>query len=202
PDLANMAFVESMFIWDVQSKVGAAGMWQFMPKTAMTYGLRVDKYVDERLEPFLAARAATRLLKHNYEVLGTWPLAINAYNSGRGSLLKAVETVGSKSIAEIILNYRGGIYGFASRNFYPSFLAILRIQENPEKYFGPLAQEEAEYPNYLELKKDQSLQEISKELHIPLKQLKELNRHYKANVLEKGLPIPAGYRIRIPIKSS
>lgn len=135
-EISRLAFVESLFNERAFSKAGAAGLWQFMPGTARHY-MTVNHQIDERYNPLVATRGAARLLLKNYNLLGTWPLAINAYNSGPANLQKAISAVGTRDIATIIRGYKGGSYAFASRNFYPSFLAALEIYENQEKYFGP-----------------------------------------------------------------
>ena len=81
PELAALPHVESSFDPTAYSKVGAAGLWQFMPATGRRY-LRIDDAVDERLDPFRATEAAAQLLDFNYRFLGSWPLALTAYNHG------------------------------------------------------------------------------------------------------------------------
>ena len=82
PILSRLPFVESMFVSRAQSKVGAVGAWQFMPATARLY-LQMNPAVDSRVDTILAAEGAARMLRHDYEVLRTWPLALTAYNHGR-----------------------------------------------------------------------------------------------------------------------
>src|SRR6185436_16598117 len=80
-EITRLAFVESMFRERALSKVAAAGLWQFMSGSAKKY-MTVDPNLDERYDPVVATHGAARLLLRNYDLLGTWPLAINAYNSG------------------------------------------------------------------------------------------------------------------------
>lgn len=126
--MTRIAFVESMFNMKARSKVGASGIWQFMPATARQY-LVINRLIDERLSPLKATRAAARLLRDNYEALGTWPLAITAYNHGTNGMKGAVRKVGSQDIGEIIRSYQSPSFGFASRNFYSEFLAASRSFE-------------------------------------------------------------------------
>jgi membrane-bound lytic murein transglycosylase D len=86
-ELIGVAFVESMFIVSARSKVGAAGIWQFMPYTGREY-MHINAVVDERWDPFLATESAARYLKQAKQELGTWPLAITSYNYGRGGMRK------------------------------------------------------------------------------------------------------------------
>ena len=132
-----MPHVESSFNPAAYSKVGAAGLWQFMPSTAKRF-MRVDSLVDERLDPYSATEAAANLMLYNYRLLGTWPLAVTAYNHGPGGLRRAQEQLGTSDIAVIVKRYQGATFGFASRNFYVSFLAALEVDRNAEKYFGPI----------------------------------------------------------------
>jgi hypothetical protein len=99
--------------------------------------LQVSRRVDERLDPLKSARAAAKLLKDNYEALGTWPLAITAYNHGRGGMLRAKKAHGS-DLPTIINEYRGPVFGYASMNFYAEFLAAAAVYERRADYFGPL----------------------------------------------------------------
>ena len=82
-EIAALPHVESSFNPEAYSKVGAAGLWQFMPSTAKRF-MRVDGIVDERLDPYSATEAAANLMLYNYRLLGSWPLTVTAYNHGPG----------------------------------------------------------------------------------------------------------------------
>lgn len=127
-DLTRLAFVESMFNLRALSKVGASGIWQFMPETARKF-MRVDPYIDERSNPLKATRGASLLLQENYRNLGSWPLAITAYNHGTSSLQKAVKTLKTTDFETIVKSYEAPSFGFASRNFYGEFLAARNIYD-------------------------------------------------------------------------
>lgn len=152
PEITRLVFVESLFHERAQSKVGAAGLWQFMKDTGKKY-LVIDRYVDERYDPVIATDAAARLLRHNYELLGSWPLAINAYNSGPANLQKAMSQLGTREIGPIVSKFRSDSYGFASRNFYPSFLAVTEVFENYRYYFGDVVRDEPLQFDQIELPK-------------------------------------------------
>ena len=124
--LAALPMVESSFNSGAQSKAGAVGLWQFIESTGRQY-LTITRWRDDRSDPLLATEAAARLLKDNYAALGSWPLAITAYNHGAGGVLAARTAVGSDAIEEIIDRYTGPRFGFASRNFYAEFLAALEL---------------------------------------------------------------------------
>ena len=124
-------------------------MWQIMPATGRLY-LRVDRNVDERLNVRAATLAAARILRDNYEKLGTWPLAITAYNHGANGMKRAVDTVGTTDFGVIVQRYRGPLFGFASQNFYAEFLAALEVSQNYKQYFGDLLFAEPSWPGTLE----------------------------------------------------
>lgn len=126
--LTRIAFVESMFNTKAKSKVGAFGMWQFMKLTGRRF-LTIKSFIDERGSPFKATRAAARLLKENFIALGTWPLAITAYNHGVNGLRRAKNAVGTSSLEDIIQRYKSSSFGFASKNFYAEFVAVAKVYE-------------------------------------------------------------------------
>ena len=140
PELGVLPHVESSFNAAAYSKAGAAGMWQFMRSTGRRY-MRIDSAVDDRMDPFRSTEAAAQLLSFNYRLLGTWPLALTAYNHGAEGMRRAKEQVGTDDIVMVVRNYHSPSFGFASRNYYVSFLAALTVDKNPEKYFGPIKRE-------------------------------------------------------------
>lgn len=125
-ELAALPLVESTFNARARSRAGAVGLWQFIRSTGKRY-LTIGRRRDDRHDPIRATEAAARLLKHNYEALGSWPLAITAYNHGKEGVLAARTIVGSSAIEDIITRYTGPRFGFASKNFYAEFLAALEV---------------------------------------------------------------------------
>ena len=138
PELALLPHVESSFNSKANSKAGAAGLWQFMPGTGKRF-MRIDRRVDERFDVRLSTIAATKLLRENYDELGTWPLAITAYNHGANGMKQAVATVGTKDFGTIVQQYRGPLFGFASKNFYAEFLAAIEVIKHHKLHFADLA---------------------------------------------------------------
>ena len=136
-DLAYLPHVESSFNPDAYSKFGAAGIWQFTRSTGRRF-MKVGYVLDERRDPIRATYAAAQLLKENYAKLGSWPLAITAYNHGLSGVRRAVRETGSDDIGEIVRQYKGSRFGFASRNFYAAFLAAADVSRDSERYFGVL----------------------------------------------------------------
>jgi membrane-bound lytic murein transglycosylase D len=134
-EFALLPLVESSYE-NVRSVAAAVGVWQFTRPTSKGY-LLVSRRVDERLDPFKAARAAAQLVKTNYDALGSWPLAITAYNHGRGGMLRAKAAHGA-DLPTIIDEYRSPLFGYASMNFYTEFLAAVDVYQHRQDYFGPL----------------------------------------------------------------
>lgn len=196
-EITRLVFVESMFNTKARSKVGASGIWQFMPGTGRLY-MNIDGVADERNDPILASHAAAKLLRDNYQALGTWPLAINAYNSGRGSLSKAVSTLGTSDIATIILNYSGGVYGFASRNFYPCFLAALELANSYPDHFGKLKIKPRLGYDYYYLQNPLRFPDLVATAGASYDEISRLNPHFTEAVLSGVRKIPSGYNLRVP----
>ena len=136
-ELTRLPLVESCFDLDAYSKVGAAGIWQFMPSTGRNY-LHIAGVVDERRDPLRATRGAARHLAADYRALGSWPLAITAYNHGQAGMRRAVRETGSTDLGTIVRTYRGPLFGFASRNFYVEFLAAVEVEKDYRTHFGEL----------------------------------------------------------------
>ncbi|BCD67991.1 lytic transglycosylase domain-containing protein [Nitratiruptor sp. YY09-18] len=97
-----MAMAESRFAIHAKSNKRAVGIWQFMEPTAKKYGLRVDRYVDERKDPFKATRAAIRYLKDLHKQFGKWYLAALAYNAGDGAVRRAIRKAGTTDLLTLI----------------------------------------------------------------------------------------------------
>jgi len=197
PELAVMPHVESSYTPTAYSKVGASGLWQFMRSTGRLY-MRVDDIVDERLDPFRSTEAAARLLLDNYRLLGSWPLAITAYNHGPAGMHRARETMGTDDFAIIARRYQSRSFGFASRNFFPSFLAALTIDQNATRYFPGVVRapemsfHEVEMPGYA------AASQLERTLGVPMALLRELNPALRPPVWSGSRFVPRGYRLRLP----
>ncbi|HTW38084.1 MAG TPA: LysM peptidoglycan-binding domain-containing protein [Steroidobacteraceae bacterium] len=198
PQLAVLPHVESSFNPAAHSKAGAAGLWQFMRSTGRRY-MRIDATVDDRLDPFQSTEAAAQLLSYNYRLLGTWPLAITAYNHGAAGMRRAVETLGTEDIATIIRDYRSPSFGFASRNFYASFLAALEVDQNTEKYFGPLPRAPEARFEEIALPIRASVSALERAFGIGRDTLRELNPALRAVCWRGVRPVPRGYHLRLPL---
>lgn len=197
PEIAVLPHVESSFQPQAMSKAGAAGMWQFIRSTGRRF-LRIDKAVDERLDPYLETDAAAQLLAYNYRVLGSWPLAITAYNHGAEGMRRARDQLGTDDIVKIVRNYHSPSFGFASRNYYASFLAALRLDHDPEKYFGAMQRRPAAPTQELALPAAARIDVLQHLLSIDAAQLRELNPALRPPVWNLQRPAPRGYHLRLP----
>jgi len=134
PELTYLPIVESSYDIDARSSVGAAGIWQFMPRTGREY-MRVGRGIDERRDPLESSRAAAAYLSQAFDYLGSWPLAITSYNYGQAGVARAVAEVGSENLVDLIEKYNHRYWGFAPKHFYAEFLAAVEIGANYQQYF-------------------------------------------------------------------
>jgi peptidoglycan lytic transglycosylase D len=196
-ELAALPHVESSFNTYAYSKVGAAGMWQFMRGTGRRF-LRIDSVVDERLDPYRATEAAARFLEQNYMVLGSWPLALTAYNHGPAGMRRAQEQLGTSDITTIVRKYNSRSFGFASRNFYVAFLAALEIDSDPERFFGPIRRNPLDTSVVIEMSGFVPASGIAAALDIDRDELRRLNPSLLPSVWNGARHVPRGFELRVP----
>ena len=198
-ELSILPHVESSFHPGAYSSAAATGMWQFVRSTAQRF-MQVDYVVDERLDPYEATKGAMALLEYNYNALGSWPLALTAYNHGANGIARAIRDVGSADIGQIISNYRGPRFGFASRNFYPQFLAAMEVDTNAEKYYGYVDRDPA--PDFMTFEMDSYIDPIvvANSLGVSMSALKAYNPALQPSVWSGTKRIPKGYRLKLDKK--
>ncbi|MFD0794819.1 lytic transglycosylase domain-containing protein [Mucilaginibacter litoreus] len=109
------------------SPKGARGIWQFMPGTARTYGLRVNRKIDERLNLKKSTVAACKYIKELYQEFNSWTLAAAAYNNGSVKLERAIDRQNEDNYFRMSLNRETGTYVY-------KLIAMKEIINNPEKY--------------------------------------------------------------------
>ena len=200
-ELTALPHVESSFNYKAYSSVGAAGIWQFTRGTGKQY-LKITYEVDERLDPILATEAAAKLLKRNYDALGSWPLAITAYNHGAHGMKGAVKKLGTKDLNTIINKYHSRYFKFASRNFYCEFIAALHVVQNYEAYFGKINFESPiQYKEFL-LTKYLKYATLVPYLNIEEEQFRKYNPALRPSVYNNSKYMPKGYRLRLPVSIS
>ena len=193
-ELAYLPLVESSFNIRARSGVGAVGMWQFMPETGKKF-MRVDAAVDERRDPMASTRAAARLLKENYRILGNWPLAITAYNHGTDGIFRGIKAVESDNLVDLIQRYQSPTFGFASKNFYAEFLAVVDIATNSDRYFPFLRTHRPIALREVEITKRAPLFAVLKPAAISQNDFFEWNPALDPTAKF----IPLGYRVKLPL---
>jgi membrane-bound lytic murein transglycosylase D len=196
-ELVRLPLIESCFNLQAYSKVGAAGIWQFMPKTGRRF-MRVDNLVDERRDPISSTRAAAQFLARVHDMLDTWPLAVTAYNHGPQGMALAVAELGTTDIATIVRDYHGKAFGFASRNFYVEFLAALEVERAAETYFGDLSVDEPLRVHERRLDRPLGITVAARLARTDREELVSLNPALSTLVVSGRRPIPAGYQLRLP----
>jgi membrane-bound lytic murein transglycosylase D len=196
-ELTALPHVESSFQIGAYSKSGAAGIWQFMRSTGKRF-MTINYAVDERRDPIKSTIAAAKLLKENYDELGNWPLAITAYNHGLNGIKRAKAKLKSDKIVDLINYYQGRRFGFASSNFYASFLAALEVSDNHPKYFPgfrfykPFNYDSFKLPNYI------NISALSKHFKMTIDEIAHYNPSLRPPVLKSEQYVPAGFEFHIP----
>ena len=132
-DLVWLSLIESGHNPTIVSPAGAVGLWQFMPETARTYGLTVDRWVDERQDPERATEAAVRFLADLYRRFGSWDLAMASYNMGHGGMLRAVKKFNTNDFWELA-RHEAGI-PWETTLYVPKILATAVVMNN-KRAFG------------------------------------------------------------------
>lgn len=195
--LTALPHVESSFDPKAESHAGAAGLWQFTASTGRRY-MQVDHLVDERLDPYLSTRAAAQLLRHNFEVTGSWPLAITAYNHGAAGMRRAAEELGTKDIGEIAWKYRGPSFGFASRNFYAAFLAAVDVESRADELFGPVRRVPPRQDRVIEPPDYVGATTLAAAMGVDLDVLRQFNPALGRPVWSGEKRWPRGFPVRLP----
>lgn len=192
--LEFLPVIESNFKIDAVSKSGAMGMWQFMKNSISPFGIRINEWMDERCDPWITTDAALKKLKENYDMLGDWPLALAAYNSGLGAVSRACK---KNPDADYWTLCEKKQLKNESINYVPKFLAISDILTNPE-YYGIEAIEFDETAHmdytYVNVKRNVDISLLAEEVSIDSKLIKFLNP-----ALFYGVTPPNTlYKLRIP----
>jgi membrane-bound lytic murein transglycosylase D len=199
-ELTRIPFIESSFDYTAYSSVGAAGIWQFMPKTARAHRMVVGRHVDERRDPLKATRAAAEYLRSAYNSLGSWPLAITSYNHGVGGVRSKARKAGTYDLAAIIEDPSERYFGFASTNFYPEFLAAVEIFEDHQRYFPEVREEPPLRVVSYVMRGATSAPQLASRLGIPVEHLREANYGLLDSVWSGRASIPSGYTLRVPLE--
>ena len=179
-ELKAMAIIESAMNPLAVSRAGAKGMWQFMYATAKMYGLHIDSFVDERMDPFKAADAAARYLQDAYEIFGDWNLAIASYNCGAGNVNKAIRRSGGKRAFWDIWPYLPR----ETRGYVPAFVgALYAMTYYKEHGIKPEAIEMPIHVDTFKINKQLHLKQVAELTGAPLEELKNLNPQYRHDII-------------------
>jgi membrane-bound lytic murein transglycosylase D len=196
-ELAALPHVESSYNPDARSHVGASGIWQFTRSTGRRF-MRIDHVMDERNDPFTASRSAGKLLAYNYSITGNWPMAITAYNHGLSGVRRAMREFGDEAYVDILREYKGRTFGFASRNFYVAFLAAKHVDQNADTYFpGTVRDKPTDYTR-IELDSYIAADDLADALKLSTRQLRSYNPALQSTVWQGSKHLPRGTQLRVP----
>jgi len=184
-ELALLPLIESGFNVNARSPKRALGLWQFMAATGAMYGLRVDKWVDERKDPIKSTRAAAKHLKDLYNEFGTWPLALASYNAGSGKVRRALATTGASTFWEM---GQSRALKAETRNYVPKFMAALIIAKNPDVFGFNLPEEPVVKYDLVEVPGGMDLHAIAKMANVSYQSLRGLNPWIKGHITPFGEP--------------
>lgn len=195
-DLVHLSLVESGFNPYAYSRAKATGPWQFMKGTGKIYGLRIDHYVDERRDPIKSTIAAARYLRDLYDLFGTWPLAMAAYNAGEGKVQRALNKAQAESFSEIS---RTKLIRRETKQYVPRIMAATIIARNPNQYgfnqvpVAPHVFEEVVVTRPLHFRA------ISNVTGIPYSELRLLNPELRRDATP---PDDTAYHLKVPVGTS
>ena len=193
-ELKAMAIIESALNPVAVSRARAKGMWQFMYRTALQYNLKINSYIDERLDPIASAHAAAKYLRDSYTIFGDWFLAISSYNCGVGNVNKAIRRAGSRDFWKI--------YPYLpreTRGYVPSFIAALYMLEYYKEHnMQPAQLNMPAHIDTFKVHKNLHFEQISAVVGVPMDDLKNYNPQYIEHIIpgnsgEQILKLPYNY---------
>jgi membrane-bound lytic murein transglycosylase D len=191
-ELKAMAIIESALNPTAVSRAGAKGMWQFMYGTAKMYGLHIDSFVDERLDPVKSADAAARYLRDAYNIFGDWNLAIASYNCGAGNVNRAIRRSGGSRAFWDIWPYLPR----ETRGYVPAFVgALYTMKYHKEHGIRPAATEMPVHVDTFKINKMLHFKQVYELAGVPMEQLKNLNPQYRHEIVPGN---EREYILRIP----
>lgn len=195
-ELKYMAVIESALNPVAVSRAGAKGMWQFMYTTAKNYGLTINSYVDERLDPFKAADAAAKYMYDSYRIFGDWNLAISSYNCGAGNVNKAIRRCGGSSDFWKVYDYLPR----ETRGYVPAFVGAMYAFTYYKEH--GIVPEKVQMPAHLDtfqIHRMLHFQQVRDLTGISLEELRNLNPQYIHDIIPGN---EKEYVLRLPLKYS
>lgn len=191
-ELSWLPLIESGYKSNAFSPARALGLWQFIASTGYRFGLSRDQYVDERLDPYKATRAAISYLKELHSLFGDWETALAAYNCGENRVLR---TISSQRI-----NYLDNFWDLYEKlpqetaRYVPRFIATLHIVSDPKKYgLEDISTEPPLTFETIDIFRNIHLKHVAQATDTPLSYLKLLNPELRIDITP-----PEGYTLRIP----
>ena len=180
-EIKYLAIVESALQPKAKSKVGAGGLWQFMPATGKQYKLDITTYVDERHDPIKSTEAACHYMMNMYEIFGDWSLVLASYNCGPGNVSKAIRRSGGKTDYWEIRKFLPQ----ETANYLPAFLATMYIYEFKKEHGLVPHKAEMKYAetDTVMVKHAMTFKQLSDLLDISEEQLEYLNPIYKSKYI-------------------
>ncbi len=191
-DLFYLALIESGFNPKAFSRSKASGVWQFMKGTGKRYGLRVDRWIDERRDPVKATQAAAKYLTELYNMFGSWPLALAGYNAGEGRVYRTIVRVRTRDFWTLRESRH---LRPETRNYVPKFMAATIIGKDPERYKFMVDKEDPWVYDEVEIQDATYLSSIARYAGISAKELKKYNPELKRDITPPRFP---GYKIKLP----
>jgi membrane-bound lytic murein transglycosylase D len=193
-ELSWLPLIESGFKVNALSRARALGLWQFIPSTGYKFGLKRNKYIDERIDPVKATQAAIEYLKELHQIFGDWSTVLAAYNCGEGQVLRVIRSQN--------INYLDNFWDLYERlpretaRYVPRFMAALFIINNPEKYgLDAISVDDPLEYETLTVSKQIHLKNIAKKIDVDEKILRELNPELRYRILPQEqypLKVPPG----------
>lgn len=179
-EVKYLAIVESAMNAEATSRVGAAGLWQFMYNTGKVYDLEVNSVIDERRDPVKSSYAAARYLSDLHRVFGDWTLAIAAYNCGPGNINKAIARSGGKrDFWEIYYNLPR-----ETRGYIPSLIAVIYVMNYYEAHgLRPQRLEMPVRTDTVTVHRDVLLHYVARATGLEMEALRALNPQYRVGLV-------------------
>ena len=194
-DLVFTVMIESGFNPVAVSQAGAKGLWQFMAPTARLYGLRVDGWLDERLDPEKSTVAAANYLRDLYAQFGSWDLAQAAYNTGDGKIQQAIDRTGSRDFWAL---HKSPLLPDETKNFVPAIHAATLIGRQPERYGFTVVPEDPLRYEQVTVPKGSRLVRLAALSGVPVQDLESLNPELR----QKQTPPDGPYELKVPLGST
>ncbi|MET0341696.1 MAG: LysM peptidoglycan-binding domain-containing protein [Polyangiales bacterium] len=186
-DVLYVAMIESGFDPLAHSAADAWGMWQFLAEPAAHYGLRVDHWTDERLDPERATYAAARFMRDLFERFGSWELSFAAYNMGYGGLLRAIRKYNTNDYWT--LSHLEAGLPFETALYVSKITAMAIVGHNPQRFgFGKVVSEKALKLAKVDVAPGTELVQVARAAGLPLEQLRALNPHLRLARVPPGEP--------------